>query len=579
MIFLGINQDRYDCGVALVRDGHVVFAANEERFTRKKGQGGLPARALAAAFEHSLVAPEAVDEICVAGLGTPPLPARLVPQLHALLFGEDRTGKWPIREWLIDYLTHHTSLTKPHADGPMQRLASRLREPAVRRTLPVALRPATMRFVEHHEAHAAAARYLSGFADALALTADGLGDGLSITVSHWHDGHHERLCALPAHDSVGLFYEDLTQALGFIPNRHEGKVTGLAAGGDWREVAVPSPFHLANGRLSYSGLRGRQAVRWFRQSVCATHRREDVAAWAQHILEDAVVTLARHWLRASGARSLVVSGGVFANVALNRRLNELDEVDQFFVLPNMGDGGLALGAIAACGGVTLAPAADVFWGDEFSADRMSDALRQRGLPVQPVPVIEERIAAALARGQLVGRFAGRMEWGPRALGNRSVLCRATDVESTERLNRLLRRSDFMPFAPAVLEEDADRQFRDLTSARHASEFMTLCFRVSDEARARYPAVVHVDGTARAQLVSSERNPSFHRLLTAFKRLTGDSMVLNTSFNLHEEPIVRTPEEAVAAFIESDLDCLALGPFWVRAPRLANTTAPEGEGSK
>jgi carbamoyltransferase len=189
-----------------------------------------------------------------------------------------------------------------------------------------------------------------------------------------------------------------------------------------------------------------------------------------------------------------------------------------------------------------------------------------GIEAEYCPDIDERVAELLAGGALVARFRDRMEWGPRALGNRSVLAPATDTGVATRLNNMLGRSEFMPFAPAVLDEDADACFEGLDSARHGAQFMTACFAATAPMCARHPAVVHVDGTARPQLVRRDANPSLHALLRAYRQRTGSPVLLNTSFNLHEEPIVRTPEEAIAAFLQAGLDYLALGPFLVARTR-------------
>jgi carbamoyltransferase len=563
MVHLGINQDRYDSGVAVASGGQLLYAANEERFSRKKCQGGFPYRALDAAFEVTGIRPSDVDRICVAGLVTPPLPVRMVPRLHQILFKEDRTGANPCREWLIDYLAFHTGVANASESSILGRTTANLRGIAVRRSLPSALRRASIEFVEHHTAHAAGAHFLSGFDETMCLTADGYGDRLSLTVSRWRGDAGERLSSVPLHHSLGLFYEEVTQALGFIPNRHEGKITGLAAYGDWRRVDVPSPFSCSDGQLRYDGVHGQRAVRWLREHLCARYRREDIASWAQHVLEENILQVARFWLRRTGLSSLVVGGGVFANVRLNQLLHELPEVNRFFVHPNMGDGGLALGAIAVAGGLTSGVFRDAFLGEDLDAEVIA-SLDSAGLPYERSDDVDAALPELLAGGNLVARYRGRMEWGPRALGNRSVLARSDDLDAVARLNRLLRRSDFMPFAPAVLDEDADAYLLGLNGARGAAEFMTVCFAATDRMKADHPAVVHVDGSVRAQVVRRETNPSFHRLLSAYKALTGAPILLNTSFNIHEEPIVRTPAEAISAFRRAGLDFLALGHCLVSA---------------
>ena len=350
-----------------------------------------------------------------------------------------------------------------------------------------------------------------------------------------------------------------------MPCRDEGKLTGLAAMGDPARVTLPVPFALAGGDLRYTGPHGRAGVAWAKRELLGRHTREDVAAWAQRILEDIVVAITQEHLRATGLRRLALAGGVFANVKLNQRLHELPETDALFVCPNMGDGGLSLGALAARGNVAPHKLDHVFLGDGFSERDLESALRDRGLAFDRPDCVETRTAEKLAEGKIVARFDGRMEWGPRALGNRSILAPACDPAVPDRLNDQLKRSDFMPFAPALPAEDGDLYVAGADPARHAAEFMTVCFRCTPLMAERYPSVVHVDGTARAQFVRPEVNPGFHRILAEYRDRTGGGVMLNTSFNMHEEPIVCTPREAVNAFLEAGLDYLALGPFLAPKP--------------
>jgi carbamoyltransferase len=567
-VALGLNLDLYDAGVALACDGHLLYAANEERFTRRKNQGGFPIASLEGALASTGLQPGAITRIVVAGTTTPPLPMRLFPALHDRLRGEAQ-GRRPGRlRSLADFVIFHTPLSSATADSLWGRSTRPLLAPLLRRRLPEPLRGVPLDFVEHHHAHAAGAYCFSGFDEALVLTGDGMGDGLSFTVSRWCEGKAERLWSARALDSFGHFYEFLCEAAGFTPCRDEGKITGLAAAGNAAHVPLPPPFRWEGDRLRYDGPHGRAAIDWMRRMLFERHAREDIAAWAQECLEHFVCEITRRWCARTGLRQLAVSGGIFANVKLNQRLHALPEVDRLFVYPNMGDGGLSAGALAAVNLLHRGALRNVFLGDEFSHDALRGALQRAGIPAEEPEDLPGAIADRLARGEIVGRFTGRMEWGPRALGNRSILAAATERGITQRLNTLLRRSDFMPFAPAVLEEDADHLLEDAQKARHAAEFMTVCFRCTPAMCAQYPAVVHVDGTARAQIVRRETNPEFHAVLSACKARTGHPILLNTSFNIHEEPIIRTPEEAIHAFLRARLDWLALGPCLAALPRQA-----------
>ncbi|MBK7978295.1 MAG: hypothetical protein IPK07_35295 [Deltaproteobacteria bacterium] len=297
-----------------------------------------------------------------------------------------------------------------------------------------------------------------------------------------------------------------------------------------------------------------------------THRREDVAAAAQRRLEDVLVPYVLRAVRETGLDRVVVAGGVFGNVAVNRRLVERPEIRELYVQPAMTDQGIALGAALAVlseGG----PLADfrldhVFLGPGYGDAEMEEALRGAGAPYRRMDEPSEAIAELLAQGAVVARFDGRLELGPRALGNRSILVAATDANLPERLNVALHRASFMPFAPATLEDEADRLYPGLAKVRSTARFMTVALECADELRRACPAVIHHDGTARPQVVGARDNPGFHAILNAYRARTGIGTLLNTSFNLHEEPIVCSPADALRAFATSGVDHLALGPFLV-----------------
>jgi carbamoyltransferase len=439
---------------------------------------------------------------------------------------------------------------------------------------------ASPRFYDHHESHAIAAAVYSGFRECAVVTMDGNGDGnVSHTSGTWRNGRYERLHVtdhLAA--SAGLFYAHITRLLGFQTMRHEGKVVGLAAMG--RPEPLYATFSRAlglsadGGSLSseFVGPPGGEARRYeFLKQAIQGHSRENVSAAAQQVLEDVAVKLVRNFLAKTGMRRVALNGGVFANVKLNQRIAQLTEVESVFVFPAMSDTGNSVGAalleLLRRDPGTLAnarPLEHVYWGPAYDDSAIAGALEAAGVSGQRLSeeTLIERAAGAMHDGKIVGWFQGRMEFGPRALGNRSMLARPTDQKINDWLNERLDRSEFMPFAPSVLAEHADAIFHGVEKARHTAEFMTITFDVRDEWRSRIPAVVHVDGTARPQLVRREVNPLYHRLISAYYRLSGIPLVLNTSFNVHEEPIVCAPPEAVRAFVEHRVDCLAVGPFWL-----------------
>lgn len=437
-------------------------------------------------------------------------------------------------------------------------------------------------FYDHHETHAIAAAFFSGFRECAVITMDGQGDwGVHHTSGLFRNGSYERQHTSD-HDgaSAGMFYGHITELLGFRPMRHEGKVVGLAAMGD------PQPlykaFHAAL-RLSADGLTlasdfvGDQAEARrmaHLKAAIAGHSRENISAAAQQILEDVALDLVRNYLRETGQKRLALNGGVFANVKLNQRIAMLPEVEEIFVFPGMSDTGNSVGAalldMLARDPDALKdnePLTDVYLGPAYEDAAIEAALAAAGLLARKLDEVAlvDTAARAIHAGRIVGWFQGRMEFGPRALGNRSMLARPTESAINDWLNERLDRSEFMPFAPSVLAEHADALFVGVEKARHTAEFMTVTFDVVPEWRSRIPAVVHVDGTARPQLVRADRNPLYHRLISAYHAFSGIPLVLNTSFNVHEEPIVCAPAEAIRAFVEKRVDCLAVGHYWLEHP--------------
>jgi carbamoyltransferase len=419
---------------------------------------------------------------------------------------------------------------------------------------------------EHHQSHAANAYYTSGFDEALIVTLDGYGSGLAGSASVGRGGVIERLHGVDYPHSLGTFYESVTSGLGFKPSRHEGKIVGLAAYGD---PAVLRDVLLARFDVEPGNFRIRESNNlYFARMLAAEFPKIDVAAAYQHVLEVVATGYIAHYLEKTGLTKVVLSGGVVANVKLNQRIREIPGVEAIFIHPNMGDGGCGTGAalLEFVGAPALRePLADVYLGPGYSDAQVKEALQRAQLPFDSYAPIEPKIAQLIAAGKVVARFNGRMEYGPRALGNRSILYHAREPEVNQWLNQRLGRTEFMPFAPATLFEHRHACYRNVAGAESAARFMTITFDCTEFMRRESPAAVHVDGTARPQLVSADSNPSFHRILTEYHALTGLPSVINTSFNMHEEPIVCSPDDAIRAFLQGNLDYLAMGDCLVAHP--------------
>ena len=566
MVVLGIYDGTHDAGAAVVRDGVLVAASSEERFTRQKGQGGWPEHAIA----DCLARVGEVDVVAFSGFFNPnPVlrgfrPAQKRFKLDDGAFYQDepspgaRIGEWAQFESPFPHL---------RSDSAAARAATPALRALLARHVRYAVATAPVELWDHHLSHAAAAWFTAPHADSLVVVADGIGDGLALTVWKHGPAGLERLAEMPYPHSYGLLYATLTGFLGFRPFRHEGKLTGLAALGDSNAVRVPFPFRGPPDDRRFTERFGAPLRPWL--ASLRPYRREDVCAWLQKGLEDELGGLVSTWMARTGLRHLALAGGVFANVRLNQAIAALPDVASLHVFPHMGDGGLAAGAAylswaARTPGARPTPLRDAFLGPAWDADAIAAALTSAGYTPRRVQDLEERVAERLGKGQIVARFDGAMEFGPRALGNRSILAAATDRTMTDRLNVALSRSDFMPFAPVLLAEDASSWTDGLDVARDAARFMTVTTRARPALAAACPAAVHVDGTLRPQLADRATTPGLARTLAAYRRLTGVPAIINTSFNLHEEPIVCSPEEAIATFRGARIDALAIGPFLVPA---------------
>jgi carbamoyltransferase len=606
MKVLGLSPLDKDSTVSLMEDGRMLYAAAEERFTRVKLQDGFPWRALEDALQTTGTAIDEIDSVAYPFLSW---------EEETRLFQRNLSNE---REFLEDTPNTHTAeLLRRAASRVPNRMGSipGLREPNERmdkglaKTIAYRLlasdsvisrnvakrgseewgRSATafhkqwheelessllelglggkLKRVEHHLSHAANAYYTSGFSDALIVTLDGYGSGLAGSVSIGRDGQIERLHGVEFPHSLGTFYESVTSGLGMQPSRHEGKVVGLAAYGD---PAVLRDVLLARFSIEDGNFRILESNNvYFARMLSTQFPKIDVAAAYQHVLEIVATRYVSHYVQQTGLRNLVLSGGVVANVKLNQRLREMPGVERLFVHPNMGDGGCGTGAALLAFNGTSArsqPIADVFWGPCFNESQLAEALRRAQLPFDQYTPVEPKIAQLIAEGKVVARFDGRMEYGPRALGNRSILYHAREPEVNQWLNQRLGRTEFMPFAPATLYEHRDDCYKNVDGADYAAQFMTVTFGCTERMKRECPAAVHVDGTARPQLVTPTSNPSFYRIIAEYHRLTGIPSVINTSFNMHEEPIVCTPDDAIRAFLQGNLEYLAIGNFLVAHPR-------------
>ncbi|HXH82452.1 MAG TPA: carbamoyltransferase C-terminal domain-containing protein [Candidatus Tectomicrobia bacterium] len=572
MRVLGIT-DGITCGAAAVEDGRIVAAVNEERLIRKKMAFGFPFEAIREVVRLAGWTPRDVDRIACATRDN-----YFTEACHAWdgWFESRRTRS--VRSTVFAA----AAMLAPTAGRVrgVGRLYRQVRQPIfihrrhriaaiLRERFGLTARPS---FINHHYAHAASAYWTSGFEDALVVTLDGGGDGASSQVYDVRAGKFRRLNEVSSYDSLGNYYAYVTAVCGFKAQKHEGKITGLAAHGVPKYLEVLDELityrdgQIVNaGRLLFNG-----ALTGIRRRLPPDYRREDLAASIQVHAERLVSSYIRYWLQRTGARDVALAGGVFANVRINQRVHETEGVRRVFVHPAMDDSGLAVGAalLVTHGGPPGGdgPIPHVYLGSGYTGADIEAALAGTDLPRAYHANIEAEIARLLAAGHVVARFHGRMEYGPRALGNRSILYTPTDPSVNDWLNACLRRTEFMPFAPSTLAEYAGECYEGVAGAEVPARFMTITFQCTPWMRRHCPGVVHLDGTARPQLVRREDNPSYYAIIEEFRRLTGLPTIINTSFNIHEEPIVCSPADAIRAFTMGHLDYLAIGNVLVTNPR-------------
>lgn len=557
---LGINAHAHDSSAALLHDGRVIFAATEERFSRIKKDRSFPRLAIQASLDYAGITFDQLDAIAF-GWNRPG-----VSPLYT--FGQAMLGRLPrTGGWTTSQLMHLAAELR--SQGGLQHLR-RWFGPVDRRRV---------HYIDHHESHAWSAYGFSGMDDALVLVMDGWGAWQSTTIYHGKGGTLQRLKVYPYPNSIGVFYEAFTDLLGFERQNDEWKVMGLAAYGeptipldDYMRVTphgyeVNSVLLSGRGPGDLSGLTPKLGPRRNPEKHIADEDK-NLAASVQRATEEAIFALVREGVRLTGSRNLCLAGGVAMNSKANGRVLATGLIDEIFVQPAATDDGTAIGAALGSYAARKRPVPrstmdDAALGPSFSDSEIEDTLRAYKLPTIRMPDIAAATARLLAEGHIVGWFQGRMEFGPRALGHRSILADPRRAEMRDRVNACVKfREGWRPFAPSCLAERAAEFF----TPSYPSPFMILTFDVRAEQRSVIPAVTHVDNSARVQTVRQDVDPLYWRLISEFDKITGVPVVMNTSFNLRGEPIVCSPKDAIRTFFSSGLDFLVLGNYIVPKDR-------------
>ncbi len=529
----GFRQAYQDVSACLVKDGEIIAAIEEERLSRVKFSAGkLPYLSVIEVLKIGNITIQDIDLIAFHGSTWD---AEIDPRLKA-------------------YFENHFGYSPP------------------------------IKRYHHHDCHAASTFYTSGLEEALVITNDNSGDGISFQVMYGKGRELTLLKRISRPDSLGLFYQIITQYCGFTKDSDEYKVMGLSSYGNRNRFDFQFLIDFVDGELIIN----REYIFVPEPGAPSMHKDEmvfnaafiskmgkekrlntddfdsfykDVAASAQAHLEKLIVKIAQYFMQLHEQKNLCLAGGVSLNCVANQQIMNANFVDSLFVFPASSDAGISVGAayLAAIeNGDILHKIDNVYWGNAFDDIASEAVLKQCQSQYEKVDDVAKKAAQDIAENKVIGWFQGKMEFGPRALGNRSILANATNPKMQDLVNQKIKlRESFRPFCPSVLEEDIDLYFE---GKQKSSPYMTITYDVRESAKELIPSVVHVDQTARIQTVNEAQNPLFYQLLKYLKSLTQHGVVMNTSFNISNEPIVATPREALASFYGSGLDVLYLGNF-------------------
>jgi carbamoyltransferase len=563
MNVLGFSAE-HDSGTAFIKYGRIIYAANEERFNREKFTTAIPHQSFLEGkkmfpdFKFDLVAVGSKIHIIdgSVSMSRDDLFQKVATLLNKLnlerFFFTTTPGLMLVKGFLtLQQIGYRASIKK------ILKEKWGIDAPVV--------------FVDHHVAHAAGAYFTSPYRErpALVVTLDAAGDGVCSRAFLGEYGKLKKLHEIPFFHSPAYYYMYITKLLGFRVGE-EGKVMGLAAVGDPSKT-----LPIFESRIKYDEKNitfiNEGSYRWteynYLKEKLAGFSKEDISAGLQAHLENMVVAYIKGLVNKYIGHPIPVAlaGGVFSNVRLNQKIKELPEVTQVYIFPNMGDGGLAAGSALAVFNERVQlnqpkELENVYFGPAYEGKALEEAAAKYRLSFIKNESPAKQVAKYLAEDKIVAVSQGRMEFGPRALGNRTILASAKDRHITDRLNDLLKRNDFMPFAPIIRDIDAPSFFHDLDKCRKPPEFMTITVNATEKCKNEATAIVHFDGTARPQIVSRDINPLIYDILTEYDRLTGLKVLINTSFNMHGEPIVCTPEDAVKSFIRSKMDVLLVDDY-------------------
>jgi carbamoyltransferase len=556
MTILGI-WDGHDSGAAVVRGDRILYAINEERLTRRKLEVAFPEKSIRACLKDLELRPADIRHIGLSTADFAKTLTRIFPSFKEEYYRIRRRKKPPkgfIRlKKKLKYILTEFGPAAPFRWIGASIVSGRLKK--------LGFKNFKLHLFDHHLCHAAAAAFSSGFGECVVLTLDGVGDGLSGSVNVFRKGKIVPLSRISSRDSLGIFFEHVTNLLNMRELEDEGKVMALA------NYACP----VEDGKnpmmdfFSVSGLNVKARYPTLKmydelKKILWKTPFEQFAFMAQRTLEVKILELVRNAVKETGISRIAFSGGVASNVKVNMLIRDLPEIDECFVFPHMGDGGLALGAAflvnQKLNGVSAVPLDDLFLGPAYTEQEVEETLKKHQLSYRYSEHIERDVARLIAEDKIVLWFSGRMETGPRALGGRSILARADSPAVKDRLNLALKaRAWFQPFCPTMLVEDAREFLVDWKG--NPDRFMTMGYNVKESMREKIRGVINIDGSCRPQIISEGEHPRFAALLKEVKKITGSGVILNTSFNIHGDPVVCSPQDAVDTLIKTGADALAI----------------------
>lgn len=569
IIVLGIT-DGHNAGACLIKNGKLEYSISEERLSRIKNEPGFPEKAIKKILEISQIPIENITIVALAGKFS-----------HKKEF----YSNW---NWYKTGLEDQRKSNDKKNDWEFM-VNNRLEERKNMIQKMLNISPEKITVVEHHLCHAAAAYFGSPWnknEKILILTCDGSGDGLCATVSIGENGKLTRISETKNNASLGKIYSRITLLLGMKPWEHEYKIMGLAPYAE--EQGVNRAYNILNKLIGVPD----DSIVFHKKTELSTnycyeylktelenYRFDWIAGGVQRLTEELIVKWVKNVIKKTGIKKIACGGGIFMNVKTNMLLSEIDDVEEIFIFPSGGDESLAIGAAYLAYAnyleqfgdrIKIQPLDTLYLGDEFSNEDIEKSITDSDLDekysIEYIEDIEQVVGELLAEGNIIARFNGKMEWGARALGNRSILANPSKFDTVREINFAIKQRDFwMPFAPSILSEKQSKIIENPKNLK--AQYMVMAFKTKEFAHKNLISAIHpYDFTARPQLLEKDHNSEYHDIITKFDKLTGIPGILNTSFNLHGEPIVHSPKDAISTLKNSGLKFLAIGSFLIRKNR-------------